>query len=80
VQSCGADPLEAAKVLKTLEVLYTTAHPEAKEAAEADVAEVAPAEDWTSIADLPAWKQLCIKSYYEVRAPSEEEVVLRPQR
>jgi hypothetical protein len=64
VENCGADPLEAAKILKTLEVLYTTAHPEAKEAAEADVAEVEQAEDWTSIADLPEWKQRCIKSYY----------------
>ena len=64
VQSCGADLLEAAKILKTLELLYATAHPEAKEAAAADVAEVEQAEDWTSIAELPEWKQRCIKSYY----------------
>jgi hypothetical protein len=60
VQSCGADPLEAAEILKTFESLYA-ANPEAKEAAAADVAEVEQAEDWTSIADLPEWKQRCIK-------------------
>jgi hypothetical protein len=38
--------------------------PEAKEAAETDVAEVEQTEDWSSIAELPEWKQLCIKSYY----------------
>jgi hypothetical protein len=48
----------------TFEMLYATAHPEAKEATEADVAKAEQAEDWTSIADLPEWKQLCIKSYY----------------
>lgn len=64
VQSCGADPLEAAEILKTLESLYATAHPDAKEAAEADVAQVEQEEDWTSIAKLPEWKQRCIKSYY----------------
>lgn len=63
-QSCGADPLEAAKILKTLERLYATAHPEVKEAAEADVAQVEQEEDWTSIAQLPEWRQRCIKSYY----------------
>jgi len=64
VQSCGADPLEAAEILKTLESLYATAHPDAKEAAEADVAQVEQEEDWTSIAKLPEWKQRCVKSYY----------------
>jgi hypothetical protein len=64
VQSCGADPDKVASILKTFEMLYATAHPEAKKAAEADVAEVEQAEDWTSIADLPEWKQRCIKSYY----------------
>jgi hypothetical protein len=64
VQSCGAAPLEAAAVLKTLESLYAAANPGEEEAAAADVAEVGQAEDWTSIAELPEWKQLCIKSYY----------------
>jgi hypothetical protein len=45
------------EILKTLESLYATAHPEAKEAAEADVAQVEQEEDWTSITKLPEWKQ-----------------------
>ena len=61
VQSCGADPAKVATILKTLEVLYETEHPEAKDAAEADVTEVEQAEDWSSVADLPEWKQRCIK-------------------
>lgn len=64
VERCGADPAEIASILKTFEMLYATAHPEAKEVEEADVAEVEQAEDWSSIAELPEWKQLCIKSYY----------------
>jgi hypothetical protein len=64
VQSCGADPLEAAKILKTFESLYAATNPGAKDAAEADVTEVEQAEDWTSIAELPEWKQRCIKTYY----------------
>lgn len=64
VQSCGADPARVASILKTFETFYATAHPEMKEAADKDVAEVTQAEDWTSIADLPEWKQRCIKSYY----------------
>lgn len=63
-QSCGADPAKVESILKTFEMLYATAHPEAKEAAEADVASVEQSEDWTSIANLPEWKQRCIKSYY----------------
>ncbi len=63
VQNCGADPARVASILKTFESLYATANPGAKAAAEADVAEAEQAEDWSSIADLPEWKQRCIKFY-----------------
>lgn len=62
-ESCGADPARVASILKALELLHAAAHPETQEAAKSDVAEVEQAEDWSSIAELPAWKQLCIKSY-----------------
>lgn len=68
VQSCGADPAKFASILKTFEMLYATENPGAKETAEADVTEVEQAEDWGSIAELPEWKQLCIKSYYACKA------------
>jgi hypothetical protein len=61
VESCAADPAKVASILKTLDMLHATAHPGAEAAAEADVAEEAQAEDWSSIADLPEWKQRCIK-------------------
>jgi hypothetical protein len=64
VQSCGADPVKVASILKTFESLYATAHPGTKEAAEADVAGVEQTEDWASIADLPEWKQRCNKFWY----------------
>ncbi len=64
VQSCGADPAKVASILKTFESLYAATHPGAKAAQETDVAEAGQKEDWTSIAELPAWKQLCIKTYY----------------
>lgn len=64
VESCGADPVRVATILKTLEVLYAAAHPGDKAAAATDVADVEQTEDWSSVADLPEWKQLCIKSYY----------------
>lgn len=61
VESCGADPAKVAGILKAVERLYATAHPGTKAAAEADVAEVEQGDDWTSITNLPEWKQRCIK-------------------
>lgn len=73
VESCGADPLEAARILAALEALSGDAQTATaatamqqgdKAAAEADIAEVEKTEDWSNIADLPEWKQTCIKSYF----------------
>lgn len=72
VESCGADPLEAARILDTLKQLSGDAQTATgtlatqsgdKASTEADVAEAEKAEDWSSIADLPEWKQQCIKFY-----------------
>lgn len=64
VQSCGADPARVTNILKTFESLYASEHPGEKAAAETDIAEVEQEEDWSSIAELPEWKQRCIKFYY----------------
>jgi hypothetical protein len=61
VERCGADPERITRILKRLTELYAAAHPGEKEAADADAAEVEQAEDWSSLADLPEWKQRCIK-------------------
>ncbi len=62
-QSCGATEEEIAKVLLGAEILNEASRPGDESAAEADVAEVEEAEDWSSIKDLPEWKQRCIKYY-----------------
>jgi hypothetical protein len=63
VERCGADPAQVASILKTLGMLNEAAESGPKASAEADVDAVEQAEDWSSIKELPEWKQRCIKYY-----------------
>jgi hypothetical protein len=68
--------MEAARILEALKKLggdvltvTSTMATESgdKATADADLADVETTQDWASIAQLPEWKQLCIKTYYACR-------------
>jgi hypothetical protein len=66
VEKCGADPLEAARILSALSKVIGTAQTAVMatehEAEEAE-ADGEKADDFANNADLPEWKQQCIRNY-----------------
>jgi hypothetical protein len=68
VESCGADPLDAARILSVLEQLRGdvrtgTATMATQHGAEAAGADGAVTDDFANNAHLPEWKQECIRNY-----------------
>jgi hypothetical protein len=68
IESCGADPLEAARILIALEQLGGDVRPgtatmASKDDSEAAEADSAVTDDFANNADLPEWKQECIRNY-----------------
>jgi hypothetical protein len=65
VESCGATAAEVAEILNGVKVLNEAVQPTGEEsAAPADEARVEE-DDFANNADLPEWKQECIKFYVD---------------
>ena len=71
VQNCGADPLEAARILSVLEQFSGDVRTETATMATQDgteAADGAKADDFANNAQLPEWKQECIRNYVACQA------------